>query len=62
MIIKAALLIYLVAALFVFAWIFRLDTKASSTGTYVTDHWLGTVQECFSGRQCYPVYPPKNSN
>jgi hypothetical protein len=57
-----ALLVYLVLALIVFAWMFRYDAKPispSSGSVAVTDRWTGTVYDC-GGSRCVVVYPNQN--
>lgn len=56
-----ALLAYLIVALIIFAWMYRIDAKPSG-GTFfavVTDRWLGTVSLCTIGPRpkCDPLYP-----
>jgi hypothetical protein len=57
-----ALLGYLVVALIVFAWMFRIDAKigGNAGSTLVINRWIGTVEDCspVDGGRCYHVYPP----
>jgi hypothetical protein len=55
----AALLIYLVAALVIFAAIFRYDAKPVGAGTtaLVTDRWFGKVYLCGTTGDCLVTYP-----
>jgi hypothetical protein len=57
------LLAYLVIALIIFAWMFRVDSQPSATTwrtAIITDRWLGTVQYCniVGGGDCSRIYPP----
>lgn len=65
-----ALLLFLVATLLIFAWMFRFDVRPDGKvgAVFVTDRWLGTVQGCvvpslssaiLGGTGCVPIYPPK---
>jgi hypothetical protein len=48
-IIAKVLLVYLVIALIVFAWMFRYDMQVSNgTMVYVTDRWTGTMYSCYT--------------
>jgi uncharacterized membrane protein YfcA len=55
-----ALLGYLVIAVILFAWMFRIDAKpasAVSIAAIVTNHWTGTVYYCTTRPECEQIYP-----
>jgi hypothetical protein len=54
-----ALLTYLVAALVIFAVIFRYDATPTGAGTtaLVTDRWFGKVYLCGTTGNCFVTYP-----
>jgi hypothetical protein len=57
------LLGFLIAALVVFAWMFRIDARPTTPVgvAIVTDRWTGTVVLCSAASfdNCAQIYPPR---
>jgi hypothetical protein len=53
-----ALLGFLIVALIVIVWMFRLDVSQAGTLTaFVTDRWFGTVYWCSEKGDCHRIWP-----